>query len=75
MASRTPLTFALNSLSETNPVEIAIDQAVIAGWTGRDAAAMEAHIVELEVIGVPRPQTTPRSASRATGRAPCRSTN
>ena len=37
MASRTPLTFALNSLSETNPVEIAIDQAVIAGWTVRYA--------------------------------------
>ena len=36
-----------------------ITALVIAGWTGRDAAAMEVHIVELEAIGVPRPQTTP----------------
>ena len=59
MASRTPLTFALNSLSETNPVEISIDQAVIAGWTGRDVAKMEEHIQELEKLGVTRPATTP----------------
>src|SRR5262249_9606347 len=32
---------------------------VIAGWTGRDAAAVEKHIAELEAIGVKRPATTP----------------
>jgi Protein of unknown function (DUF2848) len=32
---------------------------VIAGWTGRDLAAVEAHIRELEAIGVKRPATTP----------------
>ena len=32
---------------------------VIAGWTGRDAAATEAHIRELEAIGVPRPAAVP----------------
>lgn len=32
---------------------------VIAGWTGRDAAAVEQHIAELESLGIPRPRTTP----------------
>ena len=36
-----------------------ITSLVIAGWTGRDAVAMEEHIKELEAIGVPRPSTTP----------------
>ena len=38
---------------------VAVDHAVIAGWTGRDAAAVEKHIKELEVLGVRRPATTP----------------
>jgi len=32
---------------------------VIAGWAGRDEAAVEAHIKELEEIGVARPRRTP----------------
>src|SRR5262249_26519221 len=36
-----------------------IQRLVIAGWTGRDAAAVEAHIRELEAIGVKRPKTVP----------------
>ena len=32
---------------------------VIAGWTGRDVNAVEAHIRELEAIGVKRPKNTP----------------
>jgi hypothetical protein len=35
------------------------DQLVIAGWTGRDQAAVEKHIVELELLGVKRPSRTP----------------
>jgi len=38
---------------------VAVDQAVIAGWTGRDPAAVEKHIRELEALGVKRPATTP----------------
>lgn len=38
---------------------VTVDTLVIAGWTGRDAAAIEAHIIELEAIGVPRPTTVP----------------
>ena len=36
-----------------------IDKLVIAGWTGRNAAALEAHIKELETLGVKRPKTVP----------------
>ena len=39
--------------------EVAVDDAVVAGWTGRDAAAVEKHIRELEALGVKRPASTP----------------
>jgi hypothetical protein len=32
---------------------------VIAGWTGRDSARVEAHVRELEAEGIPRPPRTP----------------
>ncbi|MEA2824072.1 MAG: hypothetical protein QOF03_554 [Alphaproteobacteria bacterium] len=38
---------------------VTVERAVIAGWTGRDAQAVETHIKELEVLGVKRPATTP----------------
>jgi hypothetical protein len=41
------------------PTTIAVANAVIAGWTGRDAAAVEKHIKELEELGVKRPASTP----------------
>jgi len=36
-----------------------ISQLVIAGWTGRDEAALRKHIKELEEIGVKPPKVTP----------------
>jgi hypothetical protein len=36
-----------------------VDTLVIAGWTGRSRDAVEAHIRELEAIGVPRPRSVP----------------
>ena len=45
-------------LSETLDLR-AVRDLVIAGWTGRDIAALEKHIRELEAIGVKRPKTTP----------------
>ena len=39
--------------------ETIVTNAVIAGWTGRDAEAVEKHIVELEKLGVQRPASTP----------------
>jgi len=37
----------------------AVKNLVIAGWTGRNVTALEAHIKELEAIGVKRPKTVP----------------
>jgi len=36
-----------------------VTELVIAGWTGRDEAALRKHIEELEEIGVKPPKTTP----------------
>lgn len=36
-----------------------IGNLIIAGWTGRDPAAVEHHIRELEALGVKRPATVP----------------
>jgi len=38
---------------------VEIEQLVIAGWTGRDAAAVRHHIDELAAIGVPPPSRVP----------------
>jgi hypothetical protein len=38
---------------------MSFEQLVIAGWTGRDEAALRKHIKELEEIGVKAPKTTP----------------
>jgi len=40
-------------------IGVEINSLIIAGWAGRDAAAIEHHIEELAAIGVPRPSTTP----------------
>ena len=49
---------------------VPIEHLVVAGWTGRDRAALEKHIKELEAIGVKRPASTPifyrASAARLT---------
>ena len=37
----------------------AIKNLVVAGWTGRNTAALEAHIKELEALGVKRPNSVP----------------
>jgi hypothetical protein len=37
----------------------AIKNLVVAGWTGRNIAALEAHIKELEALGVARPKSVP----------------
>jgi Protein of unknown function (DUF2848) len=37
----------------------AINALVIAGWTGRNVEALEAHMKELEAVGVKRPRSVP----------------
>ena len=41
------------------PVEVTVTDCVVAGWTGRDKAAIDHHIEELAEIGVPGPSTVP----------------
>lgn len=53
------LSLTLQDKSSTRTGEVAIGRAVVAGWTGRDPAAVEKHIRELEALGVKRPATTP----------------
>ena len=53
------LTFTVDALDATTPLTLPIEQAVIAGWTGRDPVARDKHIAELEAIGIARPASTP----------------
>jgi hypothetical protein len=53
------LTFTIDDKGVATPLTLAIEQAVIAGWTGRDPVARDKHIAELEAIGIARPATTP----------------
>lgn len=52
------LTFLCHGASETTR-QSAFDTLIVAGWTGRDTAALEHHIEELAKIGVPRPSSVP----------------
>ncbi|HEX2655448.1 MAG TPA: DUF2848 domain-containing protein, partial [Xanthobacteraceae bacterium] len=40
-------------------VETPVHQLIVAGWTGRDQAALLHHVEELAAIGVPRPSSMP----------------
>ena len=53
------LTFNVLDGGMLTPLTLSIDQAVIAGWTGRDPVARDKHIAELEALGIARPATTP----------------
>jgi hypothetical protein len=56
---RQTLSLTLENSGAAMAREVGIDDAIVAGWTGRDAAAVEKHITELEALGVRRPGTTP----------------
>jgi hypothetical protein len=67
MSSGIELAFTLDADGRQTPLTLSIDQAVIAGWTGRDPVARDKHIAELEAIGIARPASTPiyyRAAAR-----------
>ena len=53
------LTLVLSSRHSSQIEQFQLNTAVIAGWTGRDQAAVEKHIRELEEMGVKRPASTP----------------
>ncbi|RQO59217.1 DUF2848 domain-containing protein [Variovorax sp. KBW07] len=59
-----PLRFACETVSADGARSIELRSIeptalVVAGWTGRDTAAIEHHIEELAALGVPRPSSVP----------------
>lgn len=55
----TMLTFDRFTMAGRDRVAVEIDHLVIAGWAGRDEAALRHHVEELAAIGVPRPSAMP----------------
>lgn len=53
------IAFTLHETTGDTPLTLRIDQAVIAGWTGRDPVARDKHIAELAALGIAPPATTP----------------
>ncbi|WP_332700354.1 DUF2848 domain-containing protein [Bosea sp. (in: a-proteobacteria)] len=53
------LTFDRFTMAGRDRVAVEIDHLVIAGWAGRDEAALHHHVEELAAIGVPRPSAMP----------------
>lgn len=51
--------FQIESNGQSRPVSVEINTLVVAGWAGRDIAAIEHHIEELAELGVPRPSSVP----------------
>jgi hypothetical protein len=53
------LALVLHADGATTRRNVALARLIVAGWTGRDEAAVEKHIAELAAIGVKPPATTP----------------
>jgi len=53
------LTFTRHFKDRTDQVSMTPEALIVAGWTGRDEAALHHHIEELAAIGVPRPSSVP----------------
>src|SRR5229473_104178 len=49
--ARQTLSLTLQNSGAAMAREVGIDDAIVAGWTGRDAAAVEKHITELAALG------------------------
>lgn len=49
----------LEGLDGARTIALNVSELVVAGWTARNVDAMEAHIAELEQLGIARPKTTP----------------
>ena len=65
---RTELRFHRFSNHAPNAFDFVPHNLVVAGWTGRDRAALEHHVRELEALGVKRPSTMPVYYRIAAGR-------
>ena len=51
--------FQLHEGEQTRDIELAFDEMIIAGMTGRDTAAVQAHIDELAELDIAPPSTIP----------------
>ncbi|AVL71359.1 DUF2848 domain-containing protein [Oligella urethralis] len=49
----------LNRNGNTEPIAVDVKYCVVAGWAGRDKAAIDEHIKELEELGVKAPSEVP----------------
>lgn len=49
----------MNFTLANNELSLDVTSCIVAGWTGRDAAAVQNHIDELSAIGVPPPSRVP----------------
>ncbi|MDE8651532.1 DUF2848 domain-containing protein [Novosphingobium album (ex Liu et al. 2023)] len=59
IAPQNTLSVTLHERDTAKIAQVAVRHLVIAGWTGRDRAALEKHIAELEELGICRPASTP----------------
>ncbi len=59
MAQTHTLALVLDDGTSERDISFAPRRFIVAGWTGRDTAAMEHHMAELEALGITRPATTP----------------
>lgn len=53
------LHFDVETASAARQIAVDVDAFIVAGWAGRDLAAIEHHIEELAELGVPRPSAVP----------------
>ncbi len=53
------LSLTFQSADDAADADFIADDLIIGGWTGRDRAKLEEHMVELEAVGVARPASTP----------------
>jgi hypothetical protein len=61
------LKFTRQTRDTTDEVTVRPHTLIVAGWTGRDEAALNHHIEELAAIGVPRPSSVPVFYRNAVG--------
>ena len=53
------LSFTRYAAGRSDRIALELETLVVAGWAGRDAAAIQHHIEELAAIGVPPPSSVP----------------
>ena len=59
MSAEKQLSFEVVRQGASETINVPIKRLVVAGWTGRDQAAVRHHIEELAERGVKAPETTP----------------